>query len=102
MLSFQYPLHQPLHLAHLALQEPVDEDLAPVGIEGDGGEAGEGIHFFNSSKHIKKICFREIKNLISLILVFLLSLQRNKIHKIRYGNHWQKERDCRTGATLQR
>ena len=35
------PLHQPLHLAHLALQEPVDTDLAPVGVEDDGGEAGE-------------------------------------------------------------
>ena len=41
MLSFQHPLHQPLHLAYLALQESVDADLAAVGVEGDGGEAGE-------------------------------------------------------------
>ena len=34
-------LHQPFHLPHLALQEPVDADLAAVGVEGDGGEAGE-------------------------------------------------------------
>ena len=34
-------LHQPLHLAHLALQEAVDADFAAVGVEGDGGEAGE-------------------------------------------------------------
>lgn len=35
-------LHQPLHLTHLALQESVDGNLAAVGVEGDGGEAGEG------------------------------------------------------------
>ena len=34
-------LHYPLHLPHLALQEAVDTDLAAVGVEGDGGEAGE-------------------------------------------------------------
>ena len=40
-LIFSPLLHQPLHLAHLALQEPVDADLAPLSVEGDGGEAGE-------------------------------------------------------------
>ena len=35
-------LHQPFHLPHLALEEAVDADLAAVGVEGDGGEAGEG------------------------------------------------------------
>lgn len=35
------PLHQPLHLAHLALEEPVDADLAAVGVEDDDEEAGE-------------------------------------------------------------
>ena len=34
-------LHQPFHLPHLALPESVDADLAPVGVEDDGGEAGE-------------------------------------------------------------
>jgi len=34
-------LHHPLHLPHLALKEPVDADLAPVSVEGDGGEAGD-------------------------------------------------------------
>jgi len=34
-------LHQPFHFPHLALQEAVDADLTPVGVEGDGGEAGE-------------------------------------------------------------
>jgi len=34
-------LHHPLHLPHLALEEAVDTDLAGVGVEGDGGEAGE-------------------------------------------------------------
>jgi len=34
-------LHHPLHLPHLALEEAVDADLAGVGVEGDGGEAGE-------------------------------------------------------------
>lgn len=38
MLPF---LHQPFHLAHLALEEAVDADLATVGVESDGGEAGE-------------------------------------------------------------
>ena len=33
-------LHQPFHLAHLALQEAVDADFAPVGVEGDYGKAG--------------------------------------------------------------
>jgi len=36
-------LHQPLHLPHLALEEAVDADLAGVGVEGDGGEAGDEI-----------------------------------------------------------
>lgn len=34
-------LHQPFHFPHLALQEAMDTDLAAVGVEGDGGEAGE-------------------------------------------------------------
>ena len=34
-------LHQPFHLPYLALQEAVDADFAAVGVEGDGGEAGE-------------------------------------------------------------
>ena len=38
MLPF---LHQPFHLAHLALEKAVDADLATVGVESDGGEAGE-------------------------------------------------------------
>ena len=33
--------HQRLHFAHLALEEAVDADFAAVGVEGDGGEAGE-------------------------------------------------------------
>ena len=41
MKKFSTLLHQPLHLAHLALQEPVDADLAAVGVEGGGGEAGK-------------------------------------------------------------
>lgn len=40
---FCFPLHQPFHLPHLALPESVDADLAPVGVEGDGGEAGKWI-----------------------------------------------------------
>ena len=35
-------LHRPFHLAHLALEEAVDADFAAVGVEGDGGEAGDG------------------------------------------------------------
>lgn len=35
------PLHQPLHFLHLALEETVDADFPTVGVEGDGGEAGE-------------------------------------------------------------
>ena len=34
-------LHQPFHLPHLALEEALDANLATVGVEGDGGEAGE-------------------------------------------------------------
>lgn len=42
MLPF---LHHPLHLAHLAVEEAVDADLAGVSVEGDGGEAGKrGVH----------------------------------------------------------
>ena len=32
-------LHQPFHFPHLALEEAVDADFAPIGVEGDGGEA---------------------------------------------------------------
>ena len=34
-------LHQPFHFPHLALEKAVDADLATVGVESDGGEAGE-------------------------------------------------------------
>jgi len=37
-LLLSHLLHQPLHLAHLALEEAVDANLATVGVEGDGGE----------------------------------------------------------------
>ena len=36
------PLHQLLHLPHLALEEAVYADFAAVGEKGDGGEAGDG------------------------------------------------------------
>ena len=38
---FLFSPPQPFHLPHLALEEPVDADLAPVGVEDDGGEAGD-------------------------------------------------------------
>ena len=50
-------LHRLFHLAHLALKEPVDADLAPVSVEGDGGEAGErGVDHKKRSMTLKP-CF---------------------------------------------
>ena len=50
-------LRQPFHLAHLALEEAVDADLAGVGVEGDGGEAGErGCEYKKRSMTLKP-CF---------------------------------------------
>lgn len=34
-------LHQSISFSYLTLEEAVDADLAAVGVEGDGGEAGE-------------------------------------------------------------
>lgn len=41
MFLYRLTANIPLHLAHLALQEAVNGNSAAVGIEGDGGEAGE-------------------------------------------------------------
>jgi hypothetical protein len=50
-------------------EEAVDADLAAVGVEGDGGEAGKRIQIvFNHLNAYNKLRFREIKNLISLKL----------------------------------
>lgn len=34
-------LHQSISFSYLTLEEAVDADLAAVGVEGDGGEAGD-------------------------------------------------------------
>ena len=63
MKKFSTLLHQPLHLPHLALQEAVDADLAPVGVEDDGGEAGE-----KSTRIIPKSILKHIH--LDNILIF--------------------------------